>query len=71
MPTVFVGGPPETEARLVFLAGQFNHCFLPESQTADIDFSMHMPGLNALTNSPDYGHLDVFIGKNAARDIFP
>jgi len=20
---------------------------------------------------PDYGHLDVFIGKNAATDIFP
>ena len=64
--------PPDTDARFVFLAGQHNHCFLPESQTATFDyFEKHRPGYHALHVLPDYGHLDVFIGKQAATDVFP
>jgi hypothetical protein len=64
--------PPETDARFVFFAGQHNHCFLPESQTATFEyFDRHRPAYHALHVLPDYGHLDVFIGKNAATDIFP
>jgi hypothetical protein len=72
LPESFVAEPPQTDARFAFLAGEKNHCFLPESQKRTFDFldsvdknhhSYHM-----LRN---YGHLDVFMGRNAHRDVFP
>jgi pimeloyl-ACP methyl ester carboxylesterase len=72
LPASFGVQPPETAARFVFLAGQHNHCFLPESQTETFDyFEQHRPGYHTLHVLPDYGHLDVFIGKQAAADVFP
>ena len=29
------------------------------------------PGRHALHVVPGYGHLDIFLGRNAARDVFP
>jgi pimeloyl-ACP methyl ester carboxylesterase len=64
--------PPETDARFVFLAGELNHCFLPESQRRTYErLSQHRPGYHALHVIPEYGHLDIFMGKDAARDVFP
>jgi len=64
--------PPETEARFVFLAGELNRCFLPESQRRTFErLDHHRPGYHALHVIPDYGHLDVFMGQDAARDVFP
>jgi pimeloyl-ACP methyl ester carboxylesterase len=72
LPAEFGTQPPETDARFVFFAGQHNHCFLPESQTETFDyFERHRPNYHGLYVLPDYGHLDVFIGKHAATDIFP
>ena len=34
-------------------------------------FDHHQPGRHALHELPGYSHLDVFMGKNAARDVFP
>ena len=31
----------------------------------------HDPGRHSLHFLPGYGHLDVFLGKHAARDVFP
>jgi pimeloyl-ACP methyl ester carboxylesterase len=72
LPASFVGQPPKTDARFVFLGGEFNHCFLPESQQRTFDFfDRHAPGRHTFYELAGYGHLDVFIGKNTARDNFP
>ena len=72
LPLNFVGQAPKTDARFVFIAGEFNHCFVAESQQRTLDFfDRYAPGRNAFYELADYGHLDVFIGKNAARDNFP
>ena len=72
LPESFVAQPPQTDARFVFLAGRRNHCFLAESQERTFRFfDQHRPGYHSLHVFPSYGHLDVFMGKNAARDIGP
>jgi hypothetical protein len=72
LPADFTAGPPQTDARFVFFAGRRNVCFLPESQERTFRyFEEHRPGRHALHELPDYGHLDVFIGKDAWRDVHP
>lgn len=72
LPASVVDKPPKTEARVVFLGGQRNACFLPESQCRSFDYmERHNPGQHAFYELADYGHLDLFIGKNASRDVFP
>src|SRR5664279_766736 len=72
LPTSYVAQAPQTDARFVFLAGEDNLCFLPESQERTFDFfSAHRPGRDALYVFPKYGHLDVFFGRHAATDTFP
>ena len=63
---------PATTARFVFLAGVNNQCFLAESQQRTYDFfDSCRKGYHSLHMIPNYGHLDIFIGKNAATDVFP
>jgi pimeloyl-ACP methyl ester carboxylesterase len=72
LPASFVGQAPKTEARFVFLGGEFNDCFMPESQARTFDFfDRYAPGRHTFYELAGYGHLDVFVGKNAARDTFP
>ena len=72
LPANFVEREPSTRARIAFLAGVDNHCFLAESQHRTFDFfdSWHK-GYHSLHMIPNYGHLDIFFGKNAASDVFP
>ena len=63
---------PQTDARFAFFAGEQNRCFLPESQArTHTFFERHAPGRHALHVLPGYGHQDMFIGRHAARDVFP
>jgi hypothetical protein len=72
LPPSFVGRAPRTDARIVLLAGEDNRCFLAESQRRTFDFlNHHRPGCDSLHLLPGYGHLDVFLGRRAATDIFP
>ena len=72
LPRDFVAQPPRTNARFVFFAGCENRCFLPESQVETFRwFDHHQPGRHALHELDGYSHLDVFMGKNASRDVFP
>ena len=67
-----VAGAPRTDARFVLIAGERNRCFLPESQRRTFAYlDGHRPGFHALHVVPGYGHLDVFIGRYAARDTLP
>ena len=64
--------PPRTNARVAFITGADNRCFLPESQRlAHAHLSRYRPDYHTLRLIPGYGHLDVFMGRNAARDVFP
>jgi pimeloyl-ACP methyl ester carboxylesterase len=72
MPANPVARPPATDARFVLLAGAENRCFLAESQRRTFAFlDGYRPGVHALHVFPEYGHLDVFFGRDAARDTLP
>ncbi|KQU08053.1 alpha/beta fold hydrolase [Rhizobium sp. Leaf453] len=72
LPASVVERPPRTDARVVLLAGQFNACFLPASQARTYDFlDRHAPGRHGCYELAGYGHLDVFIGKDAPNAVFP
>ena len=72
LPLDFVDTPPRTDARMAFISGAQNSCFLPESQVRSYEhFNRRRPGFHSLHLFPEYGHMDVFIGENAYRDTFP
>ena len=72
LPEDFAAKPPQTDARFSFFAGAKNLCFLPESQQLTFDFfERYQPGRHSLTIFDTYGHLDVFMGKNAVKDTYP
>ena len=65
---------PRTDARdRAAWRGERNRCFSAESQERTFDLLQRLrPGaLRPCTSFPDYGHLDMFMGKDAARDVFP
>lgn len=72
LPSSYVAAPPRTDARFALFAGADNRCFLPQSQQRTYDFlDGHAPGRHSLTIVPGYGHLDIFFGARADRDVFP
>lgn len=72
LPLDFTKDTPKTSARFAFCAGQNNLCFLAESQQRSYQyFSAITADFHVLKLFPEYGHLDVFMGKNAAKDTFP
>lgn len=72
LPPTFGTEPPKTNARISLFAGALNRCFLPESQARTFRYlDAVRPGYHSLHVIPDYAHLDVFMGKDAARDVFP
>jgi pimeloyl-ACP methyl ester carboxylesterase len=72
LPRSLVAAPPATDARFVLLAGERNKCFLPASQERTFAFlDGHHRGYHSLHVLPRYGHLDVFLGRDAGRDVFP
>ncbi len=72
LPADFAAQPPQTDARFAFFAGADNLCFLPESQRRTHGyFESHRKNYHSLHVVPNYGHLDIFMGQNAARDVFP
>lgn len=72
LPADFVAQAPGTDARFVFLSGQHNVCFTPAGMARTYDyFERHAPGRHGFQELAGYGHLDVFIGRNAHRDVFP
>jgi hypothetical protein len=72
LPADFAAQAPQTDARFAFFTGQYNRCFLPASQIRTYDwFRSHRRDYHAFYDLPNYSHLDVFMGKDAARDVFP
>jgi len=72
LPADFTAAPPKTAARFALFSGQQNLCFLPESQSRSFDyFNSHQKNFHSLNFINHYSHLDMFMGQNAARDVFP
>ncbi len=72
LPTDVLARPPQTDARIALFAGEVNQCFLPESQIRTFQYLDSLrKNFHSLHVLPGYSHLDVFLGKNAARDVFP
>jgi hypothetical protein len=72
LPEDFAAQAPRTKARFALFAGRLNLCFLPESQRRTYEYlERTTSGDHSLQIFDDYGHLDVFMGKNAARDTYP
>nr|NLI49109.1 esterase [Propionibacterium sp.] len=72
LPAHYGRTPPLTDARWVLLAGRNNRCFLPESQERTFAWlDAQQPARHALHVIDGYGHLDVFLGARADRDVFP
>lgn len=72
LPPDLLDKTPRTDARFALLAGEDNLCFLPESQERSAEWlSRNTSGDHSLHVFARYGHLDVFMGKHAAEDIFP
>lgn len=72
LPNDFVETIPKTDARFAFFAGKKNDCFLPESQERTFaHFDKMRPNFHSLHLVEGYGHLCMFMGKNAVNDVFP
>ena len=72
LPDDFAAQPPQTDARFSFFTGAQNACFLPEGQKRTFaQFEAWHPGRHSLHVFPNYGHLDVFLGKQAVNDTYP
>lgn len=72
LPKNFTEYKPKTKARFCFLAGEDNICFLPDSQRKSFSyFEQLRPEFHSVHIIPGYGHLDIFMGKNAHKDVFP
>ena len=56
-----------------FLVGRLNQIFLPETSQRTYDWLVAHHGPDRYTRHvfADYAHMDIWIGRNAARDIFP
>lgn len=72
LPADPLGAAPQTDARFALIAGEHNRCFLPASQRKSFEYlDSHRPGYHRLHIVHGYGHLDIFLGRYAARDVFP
>jgi hypothetical protein len=72
LPEDFAAEAPRTEARFSFFAGEKNLCFLPESQRRSYDFfNDRRKNYHSFNLIAKYSHLDIFMGQDASRDVFP
>ncbi len=56
-----------------FIHGENNRLFTPDGSQLTYDFLIEANGPDLYTRTviPDYAHMDLFIGKDAARDVYP
>jgi hypothetical protein len=72
LPNDFAAQAPKTDARFALFSGEQNLCFLPTSQLASYDFlNRFRKNYHSVNVLPGYSHLDMFFGRDSARDVFP
>lgn len=71
LPPDLLDHAPKTDARITLITGTENRCFLPESQQRTYDYlQRYRPGRQTIKVIGGYGHLDMFMGRYADRDVF-
>jgi cholesterol oxidase len=70
---VYLPGVDRLQARIVLMQGSENELFLPKGSAATMRWIQDHHGRDACARLvfPGYAHLDCFIGRTAARDVFP
>ena len=70
---VYLPNIARLQAHIVLMQGSANELFLSKGSAETERWIQAHRGAGACTRLvfPDYAHLDCFIGKNAARDVFP
>lgn len=72
LPSNLLDQPLPYGVKFTFIAGKSNQCFLPRSQQRTYEYFKEKGHQDVfLKLLPGYSHLDVFIGKNAHRDVYP
>ena len=70
--SIYVPNTNTSKARIALFAGEKNKCFLADSQRATFAYLDNIePGRHSLHVLDTYSHIDIFLGKNAATDVFP
>ena len=70
---VYLPNIDHMQAHIVLMQGNENELFLPKGSAETERWISKHRGVGACTRLvfPEYAHLDCFIGRNAARDVFP
>lgn len=70
---VYLANADKLKLPIAFLHGAKNRLFLPEGSAETFEFLKQKNGAQYYTRHvfDDYAHMDCFIGKNAARDVYP
>ncbi|WPB74418.1 alpha/beta fold hydrolase [Archangium violaceum] len=61
----------EIDTPVLFVTGESNHVFTDSNIVCYQRLESLAPGRHSLEIIPGYGHQDVFMGKDCARDVFP
>jgi hypothetical protein len=69
----YLDGADNLQLPIFFLQGADNKLFPPEGTAVTYDYLRERfgPELYTRTVVPGYAHMDCFIGKDAAADVFP
>ena len=71
LPDNYLQNAAQVTTPMLLVAGQENGVFLDSNILCHQRLEKIVPGRHSLELIPGYGHADVIIGKQAARDIFP
>lgn len=71
LPDDYFAHAREIETPVLFITGQTNNIFLDSNVICHERLEKLVPGRHELQVFPNYGHQDVFMGKNNHVDVFP
>lgn len=71
LPADYLAGAAEVRTPVLLTTGADNRVFVDSNQVCYERLEAVAPGRHELEVFDGYGHQDVFMGRNAARDVFP
>ena len=71
LPDDYLEAARRIQTPILFVSGQQNRVFTDSNVHCHRWFEAHQPGRHRLHLFPDYGHIDVIMGRRAHRDTFP
>ncbi len=71
LPDNYFENAKEIETPVLFMTGELNKVFANSNLICHQRLEEIVPGRHELHVFPNYGHQDVFMGKNCDKDIFP